>query len=183
MPSSGPELPETPKVTRVTLGQRLTERLGRTPRGATALVRLFGLTKIPLLWFVRPEVLALDEDQCVIKIRLRRRTRNHLGAMYVGVLAAGADCAAGLLAMQRIRVSGRRVDLLFANMDAAFLKRVEADAVFSCRAGPAILAGVDETIRTGARVNIPVPVEITVPSVLGHAPAARFVMTLTLKRR
>jgi len=58
----------------------------------TALLRLFTL-RIPLLLFVGPRVLELDEEGCAIEIPLGLRTRNHLGSMYLGVLCAGADVA------------------------------------------------------------------------------------------
>ena len=53
----------------------------------TALLRLFGLTKIPLLWFIRPSVQKMDDEMCVIKVHLNRRTKNHLNSMYFGIHA------------------------------------------------------------------------------------------------
>jgi acyl-coenzyme A thioesterase PaaI-like protein len=48
---------------------------------ATAQLRLFGLTKIPLLFFIRPSVVEIGERRVVVRVRLRRRTKNHLGSM------------------------------------------------------------------------------------------------------
>ena len=76
-------------------------------------MRLFGWLKIPLLASVRPSVVELSETRCVVRIPLRRWTRNHLGSMYFGALAIGADCAGGLLAMDAIRRSGGGVSLVF----------------------------------------------------------------------
>ena len=44
---------------------------------------------------------------------LRRRTKNHLGSMYFGVLAVGADITGGFLAMEPIQESGRNITLNF----------------------------------------------------------------------
>ena len=89
----------------------------------TLLVRYFGITKIPLIFFVKPQVLQLNQSQCMIKIPLRRRTRNHLMSMYFGVLAVGADLAGGLLAMQMLARSDHKINLVFKDMHADFLKR------------------------------------------------------------
>src|ERR1035437_6053594 len=86
-------------------------------------MRLFGWLKIPLLASVHPTVVELSETRCVVRIPLRRWTRNHLGSMYFGALAIGADCAGGLLAMDQIKRSGGQVSMVFKSFQAAFLKR------------------------------------------------------------
>ena len=48
----------------------------------------------------------LSDDKCVVKVPLKRRSRNHLRSMYFGALAAGADCAGGLIAMRLIETEG-----------------------------------------------------------------------------
>ena len=62
---------------------------------ATLMLRAFGLFKIPMILFVGPRVVEMNAERCVLKIPLGYRTRNHLGGMYFGTLATGADCAAG----------------------------------------------------------------------------------------
>ena len=59
----------------------------------TAMIRLFGLTKIPLLWFISPTVQKMTDEVCEIRVPLNRKTKNHLNSMYFGVLCAAADCA------------------------------------------------------------------------------------------
>ena len=54
-----------------------------------------GKLKIPVIGYVAPKLLELDDNTVKVKIRLRRRTKNHLNSMYFGVLAVGADLAAG----------------------------------------------------------------------------------------
>ncbi len=50
---------------------------------ATLLLRYFGFFKIPLLFFVKPSVVELSDKRVVVRIPLRRRTRNHLRSMYL----------------------------------------------------------------------------------------------------
>lgn len=149
----------------------------------TLYLRYFGLRKIPLLFFVKPTVVEWTKERVVFKIPLKRRTKNHLGSMYFAVLAAGADLAAGFLAMQAIRDSGESVSLIFKNMQAEFLKRAEGDVHFTCEDGVMVTDLVQKALETGEREELPVPVIATVPSKFGGEPVAKFTLTLSLKRK
>lgn len=151
--------------------------------GATAYLRLFGLAKIPVLFFVSPSVVEWSDDRLVVKIPLGWRTKNHLGSMYFAVLAAGADLAAGFLAMSMIRKRGEKISLIFKSVKAEFLKRAEGDVFFTCEDGVLVTDLVEKAIETGERVELDVPVVATVPSKLGNEPVARFTMTLSLKKK
>ena len=138
--------------------------------------------RIPLLFFARPRILELDDEHCVVELRLRRRTRNHLGSMYFGALAIGADTAGGLIAFETIRARKANVSLIFKDFHAEFLQRAEGDVHFTCRDGAAIRELVDRVIASGERETLPVKVVATVPSV-SNEPVAEFTLGLSLKRR
>ncbi len=82
---------------------------------ATLFLRYFGLTKIPLILFVRPSVLHINDESAVIRIPFRRRTKNHLGSMYFGAMSIGVDLAGGILAIKKIREQKQRISLIFKN--------------------------------------------------------------------
>lgn len=147
----------------------------------TAYLWTFGFLKIPLLFFISPSVVELTDEICVLRIGLNRRTRNHLGSMYFGVLAAGADCAGAFAAMRMIQASGAQVSLVFKDFEAHFLKRADGDVHFTCRDIPAIRELVERVKVTGERENLPVHVTATVPVLSGEEPVAEFVLTLSLK--
>lgn len=149
----------------------------------TFLLRAFGFLKIPVLFFVSPSVVEMADERCVVKIPLNRRTKNHLKSMYFGVLAAGADCAGGLVAMRMIQEGGNKVSLIFKDFHAEFLKRAEGDVHFTCDDGLAIRELVQKATESGERENMPVHITATVPSKLGDEPVAKFTLTLSLKRK
>jgi acyl-coenzyme A thioesterase PaaI-like protein len=146
----------------------------------TAYLRLFGLTQIPLLWFIRPTVLKLDDQECVVKIPFIRRNKNHLKSIYFGVMCAAADCAGGLLAMKLIDESGYRIALSFKDFNAQFLRRAHGDCLFINSQGDQVKELVKKAIETGERVEMPVHVTATVPSE-SDEPVAEFTLTLSLK--
>ena len=149
----------------------------------TALLRLVGL-RIPMLLFLSPRVLELDDDRCAVELPLTWRSRNHLiGAMYFGALCAGADLAGGLPAAKLMVSKHRDVKLVFGEMRAEFLKRADGNVVFRSTNARAVTEALLETVRTGERVSAPVEVVATVPSRYGDEPVARFQMTISLKGR
>jgi hypothetical protein len=149
----------------------------------TALVRLLGV-KIPMLLFLGPRVLELDDAGCAVEIPLCWRTRNHLGSMYFAALCAGADLAGGLNAARLIYGKPRRdVNLIFADVRAEFLKRADGDVVFRSREGLRIASAVKEADETGERVTLPVEILATVPKKYGDEPVARFTLGLSLKKK
>lgn len=147
----------------------------------TLVLRAFAAAKIPLISFCSPTVVDRTEDKIVIKIPLRRRTKNHLGSMYFGVLAVGADCAGGLLAMELIRRSGQKVSLVFKDFKVDFLKRPEHDVHFTCSDGPVIRDLVQRTLQSKKRENATVRVIATCPRMSGDEPVADCLLTLSLK--
>ena len=143
-------------------------------------LRLFGLSRIPLIFFCLPRVISITETSLEIKIKLNRRTRNHLNSMYFGVLSVGADVTGAFLAMEYIRASKCRISLIFKDFHADFLKRAEGDVHFICDEGPAIRALVQKSEETGERVSMPVHITATVLSISSD-PVARFILTLSIK--
>jgi acyl-coenzyme A thioesterase PaaI-like protein len=147
-------------------------------------MRLFGWLKIPLLASIRPSVVELSETRCVIRVPLRRWTRNHLGSMYFGALAIGADCAGGMLAMEQIKRSSGQVSLVFKSFHASFLKRPESDVYFICEDGEAIRGQVRRALESEERITEPMAIQAAVMLSDGSfEPVAEFTLELSLKRK
>jgi len=115
----------------------------------TAAVRLLSL-RIPLLLFVGPRVLELDDEGAAVGVPLGWRTKNHVGSMYVGVMAAAADLASGMNAFSLIRSRHRTVVPVFKYANMEFLKRADGYTVFRTRQGRRIAEAMEETVRTVA---------------------------------
>ncbi len=149
----------------------------------TVKLRLFTLFKIPLIHFCRPVVLELNEEGCRVRIPFRRRVKNHIGSMYFGAIAAGADLAGGLIALYLIAQSGYKIHFVFKEVHGQFLRRVEGPAVFSCSDGAAIQQAIRQTIQNGERVHVPVAISVTSPAQPDDGELARFELTMSVKKR
>ncbi len=149
----------------------------------TLAMRAFGWAKIPLLAFCSPSVLEINSKRCEVKLPLGWRTKNHLGSMYFGALAVGADCAGGLIAFRMIQNSGAKVSLVFKDFTAQFHKRPEADVHFICEDGEAITALVRAAEASEERQNLAVKIRAVCPSISTTDVVADFVLTLSLKKK
>lgn len=145
--------------------------------------KLIGLFKIRLIGFVGAKLLSYNDDLTVIRIPLNRRTRNHLGSMYFGALATGADVTGAWIAFDYLAKTNAKVSIVFKDIYAEFLKRADGDVHFTCTDGPKVLAAFNETIADGERKNVELEVIATVPSKYQAEPVAKFKMTLSMRHK
>ena len=154
--------------------------MGAREEKATKWMRNFAKEKIPMLYYVEPSVVKISEKEVHVKIPFKDKNKNHLGSMYFGVMCVGADASGGVLAMKLIEDNGRNISLIFKDLKAEFFKRTEGDAIFVCKQGDEIKELIKKTIETGERQNMPLHVDVFVPS-QQEDPVAHFVLTLSLK--
>ena len=127
-------------------------------------LRLVAFWKIPLLFYCRPRIICLDDTTIKVKIKSRRKVKNHLGSMYLGALTIGADITAGYFAFHYLQMHKKKISLIFKDFHADFYKRAIGDVEFSCDMGNEIEGMINEAIKTSQRVNLPVTVNVTTPS-------------------
>lgn len=143
--------------------------------------KLVGLFKIRMLGFVNAKLVEYSEQKTVVRVPLNRKTRNHLGSVYIGALAVGADVTGAWLVFDYLDKTKKKVSIVFKDLQAEFLKRADGDVHFTCLDGPEVLETFNQTILDGERKNIPLTVTATVPSKYGEEPVATFVMTLSMR--
>ena len=146
----------------------------------TWLIRLFGLSKVAMIYYCRPKVISVSENSLEIKIPLNRRTKNHINSMYFGALSIGADITGGFLAMPHIQKSKRKIILVFKDFNAQFLKRAESDVHFICKDGQAVSDLVGQAIQTGERQKYKLSIIAKTPKISDDI-VATFDLTLSIK--
>tara|TARA_B000000609_G_C24111118_1_gene314037 strand:+ start:43 stop:516 length:474 start_codon:yes stop_codon:yes gene_type:complete len=143
-------------------------------------LKLFSITKIPLIWFCKPKIIKINDEMIEVEIKLNRRTKNHLNSMYFGALSVGADITGGFLAMYYIKKSKKKISLVFKDFKADFLKRPLGNVHFHCSQGYEISKLINKTIKSKDRQNFLLNVDATVPSKSNEI-VAKFQLTLSLK--
>ena len=139
---------------------------------------LLGRLKIPMIGFVRPRIMEMDDQKVIIRISLRRRTRNHLGSMYFGALSVGADLAGAIHSVYF--TGGKGMSMAFKSMQAEFVKRAEGDVFFESKDGKLISQTIEESRQTRERVNR--MVEVTAKNIKGEL-VAHFKMEISIKMK
>ena len=143
----------------------------------------YAWTKIPLIGFCAPRVLEASDQRTVLKVNLGFRTKNHLGAMYFGALAIGSELCIAMLAVKKIKESGERIDFLFKDYKADFIKRAEGDVHFICEEAQVVVDQINEAKNSTERINRTMTAYAIVPSVSATEKVATFALTLSVKRR
>lgn len=144
-------------------------------------LKLFGIRKVPLIAFVNPKIVECNPSRVAVKIKLNRRTKNHLNSMYFGALAIGADIAGGFLAMFIADHRKLKISLAFKAVTAEFIKRPERDVLFTCEDGELIEKMIVQSMDDGSRINQEVNIIATCPESFGTEPVATFTLTLSIK--
>ena len=146
---------------------------------ANLMLKAFSATKVPLLFATGASVKSIDDSSCVIKIPFTKIVKNHLGSLYFGALAIGADACVGMLAAHKISLSGEKVSLVFKSFEVQFLKRAEGSTHFICDEGASIDQMISETLVTGERVNQKIQGRAEVQG----ETVAEFTLELSLKKK
>jgi len=145
-------------------------------------LRIISFWKIPLLFYCRPKIIFLDSNSVKFRIKLNRRVKNHLGSMYLGALAVGADIASGYFAFHYLQKHKKSISLIFKDFHADFYRRSMGDVVFTCDMGEEIKDLIDKSLQSTDRVNLPVIVRASVPTISDET-VAKFTLTLSVKTK
>jgi len=152
-------------------------------RKARRLLWLFSTVKIPLIGYVSPKLISIDDDRVVMRIKLRRRTRNHLGSMYFGALAIGADLAGGFHAFFLSDKMNEKVSLVFKNFEADFIKRPDSNVYFVSEDGALVKEMIKETVASKERITKSITIKAFINYPDQAELVAEFKLGLSLKQK
>ncbi|MGQ3889742.1 DUF4442 domain-containing protein [Legionella sp. CNM-1927-20] len=137
----------------------------------------FGHFQVPLIGYLKPKIIDINDKNLVIKLPLRRRSKNHLNSMYFGALAVGADLAGGLYGFYYANQMKKKISLVFKSFQAQFIKRPESAVYFVCQMGDSVKEMVLESEQTKERINK----FIEVQAYTHYSKAAELVATFKLE--
>jgi hypothetical protein len=118
-----------------------------------------GTFKIRLLAFISPKVVYYSQEKLVVKVKLNRRTRNHLNSMYLGALVMGAELSAGLPYAYFATTEKLNFSLVFASMESKYLKRPDSHVYFEVQDLSIFESLLAETKLSGERMSKDVHVD------------------------
>ncbi len=113
----------------------------------------FGKRKVPLISYVKPKLVAINDKEIVVKLPCMRRNKNHLNSMYFGALSIGADLAGGFHGLYHAKQSKQKVSLAFKSFQANFLRRPETDVYFVSQMGDVVQNMITTSQKEARRGN------------------------------
>lgn len=147
-----------------------------------ALIYFFGLFKIPLVLFIAPRVVEISPKRFVLKVPLGYRTKNHLNSMYFGALGIGAELSIAAACAMTIHESKQKIDFVFKDYKAEYLKRADGDVLFVCDQIEDVVNLVEQSKSTPERIEKLLKGYAYVPS-KSEEPVMTYELTLSVRNR
>jgi hypothetical protein len=112
-------------------------------------INTFMLFKLPLAYFGGVRVKILSNDKAVVKIKHKWINQNPFKSMFWAAQGMAAEMSTGVLVMQEIEKSKRKVAMLVTHQESDFFKKATGSILFTCKGGNEIRDAIEESIKTG----------------------------------
>ncbi len=140
-----------------------------------------GTSLMPMMRYVRPKLVELNANTATIRIDVSRRSRNGYNSLFLGALAAGGDCVAGLFPMKFMFETGHRTIPIVKSVSSEYFKRITTYAHFTCTQGEEWYTVCKAVVASGERQEFTVEVLVTAPAEFGDEVVARITQVMSVK--
>lgn len=111
-------------------------------------VNTFMLFKLPLGYLSGMRVKELNAQKCVVAIKHGWMNQNPFKSMFWAAQGMAAEMSTGVLVMQAIESSKKKVSMLVTHQDGNFYKKAIGKIVFTCNNGDEIKAAIKKSSET-----------------------------------
>ena len=116
-----------------------------TPRKINA----FLLFKLPAAYFTGVRVVAISKSQSEVRVKYRWINQNPFKSMFWAVQGMASELTTGILVMQKIAESKRKISMLVTRQKGEFHKKAMGKITFRCLDGNKVHEAINRTIETG----------------------------------
>lgn len=109
----------------------------------------FLIFKLPSAWICGVRVKTIGENHCTTTVKHRWINQNPFKSIFWAVQGMAAELSTGVLVMQEIQKSGKKISMLVISNKAAFVKKATGKVAFTCQDDNSITRAIDQTIETG----------------------------------
>ena len=111
-------------------------------------INTFMLFKLPLAYFGGVRVISLSETTAIVKIKHQWINQNPFKSMFWAAQGMAAEMSTGILVMQEIRNSNRKVSMLVTHQESDFFKKATGKILFTCNEGELIKNAIEKSLKT-----------------------------------
>ncbi|CAL2055894.1 DUF4442 domain-containing protein [Tenacibaculum sp. 190524A05c] len=112
-------------------------------------INFFLLFKLPSAFFTGIRVKSISDEKAVAHVKFKWINQNPFKSMFWAVQGMAAEFTTGILVMQSIDKSNRKISMLVTNMNATFTKKAVGRIHFECNQGRDIDAAIQRAVETG----------------------------------
>ncbi len=105
--------------------------------------------KLPAAFFTGVRVESLSTEKSIVRVKHRWVNQNPFKSMFWAVQGMASELSSGILVMQAIDASGKKVSMLVTDMNATFTKKATGRIRFECKDGLAIKQAIQKSTETG----------------------------------
>jgi len=112
-------------------------------------INTFMFFKLPLGWWSGMRVKSLTDTTAIVKITHKWINQNPFKSMFWAAQGMAAEMSTGVLVMQEIEHSKRKVSMLVTHQESDFFKKATGTILFTCQGGIQIRKAIQESLKTG----------------------------------
>tara|TARA_R110002049_G_scaffold293156_3_gene478014 strand:+ start:687 stop:1142 length:456 start_codon:yes stop_codon:yes gene_type:complete len=110
---------------------------------------VFNFFKLPSAWWCGVRLKYIDANKAMVTVKHRWFNQNPFKSMFWAVQGMAAEYATGILVMNQIARSGKKISMLVASNNATFTKKATGRITFTCEDGHLIEEAITKAIATG----------------------------------
>lgn len=106
------------------------------------------LFKLPSAFLTGVRLKSISNEKAVVRVKHRWMNQNPFKSMFWAVQGMASEFSTGILVMQNIQESGKKISMLVTNMNATFTKKATGKINFECNEGNIIKDAIEKAIET-----------------------------------
>lgn len=112
-------------------------------------LKMFLFFKLPSAYFSGVRVKSIKTNEVIVTVRHRWINQNPFNSLYWATQGMASELATGILVMQEVAASGRKISTLVTQQKGIFSKKATGRILFSCKDSSKVKEAIDETLKTG----------------------------------
>lgn len=117
-------------------------------------INKFLFFKLPSAYWSGVRMKEISDNRAVTTVKHGWKNQNPFRSVYFAVQAMAAELSTGVLVMNKIQNSGKKISMLVANNNSSFTKKATGRIFFECTDGAKLDAALTKTIETGVGVTV-----------------------------
>ena len=109
----------------------------------------FLMFKLPSAWFCGVRVRAITPTSCTTTVKFKWINQNPFNSMFWAVQGMAAELSTGIMVINQIKSSGKKISMLVASNNATFTKKAVGKITFVCNEGKKIDDAIAAALETG----------------------------------